>query len=224
MKASRTVGRGPRPPQSARRPPQSTPRQRRHTAARAEILDAARALMLESGPNGVSVREVARRTGYSPASLYTYFSGREAMLAALTEASFDRLLAHLLAVPAELPADDRVVAYGLAYLKFGAENPADLAAILGSTRLNGPSPIGSRGLAAARLVADTFREGIAAGIFRRPPAAVPGMAYSTWVLVHGMTVLHGLDLSLVRDDIGGEPAEVLRAHIDSFRRPPAEGG
>lgn len=205
--------------------PPATPRQRRHKAARAEILDAARDLMLESGPNGVSVREVARRTGYSPASLYTYFRGRDEMLAALTEASIDRLLTYLVAVPRELPPDERVVAYGLAYMRFGAENAADLAAILTCTQMNVTPPITARGLVAAQLIGDTIREGVEAGIFDGPPrVTVPAMAYSIWALVHGMTALHGIDLAPVRHHIGGEPERILRDHVDALRRRvPARG-
>lgn len=205
--------------------PPATPRQRRHKAARAEILDTARDLMLESGPNGVSVREVARRTGYSPASLYTYFSGRDEMLAALAEASIDRLLIYLVAVPRTLPPDERVVAYGLAYMRFGAENPADLAAILSCTQMNVPPSIAAHGLVAAQLVGDTFREGVEAGVFDGPPhLTVPAMAYSTWALVHGMTALHGIDLTPVHDHIGGEPESILRDHVNALRRrAPAKG-
>lgn len=68
--------------------------QRRQTlsdARRALVLDAARAVFAESGLEGASLREIARRAGYTPGALYSYFDSKEAVYAALLDASLDRL-------------------------------------------------------------------------------------------------------------------------------------
>jgi AcrR family transcriptional regulator len=52
-------------------------RERRRLATRTEILTAARELLLEVGPEELSLRQVARRADFSPAALYTYFTSRD---------------------------------------------------------------------------------------------------------------------------------------------------
>ena len=203
----------PQPRQAA-----ATPRQRRHTATRDEILDAARGLMLEVGLENVSLRAVARRSGFSPAALYTYFASRDDLLAALTEQSLASLRGCLEEVSRELPADERVVQYGLAYMRFSVENPADLAAMLAYSAMSSSIAVDpSLGLGVAHFIGDTFREGVEAGIFPDGPLSTREMAYSTWALVHGMTTLRNVDLSWVRDDISADPASVLRAHVASLK-------
>lgn len=195
-----------------------TAQRRRHAAARDEILDAARQLMLEVGPANVSLRGVARRAGFSPASLYTYFASREGLLAALTQQSFVRLRDCLEAVSHDLPADERIVRYGLAYMRFGGENPADLTAILTCTAMGLGAVVDTTlGLRAVHLIGTAFREGIEAGIFPVNGPPLPAMVYSTWALVHGMTSLRNIDLRPVSDVIGGDPEQVLRTHVAGLK-------
>ncbi|MEZ4225238.1 MAG: TetR/AcrR family transcriptional regulator [Polyangiaceae bacterium] len=63
------------------------------TAARAEILRAAAHAVAEHGFHGMSMRELAKATGRSPASFYNYFSSKEAVLLAIQSEAFEVLLA-----------------------------------------------------------------------------------------------------------------------------------
>jgi len=68
--------------------------QRRQTlsdARRALVLDAARAVFSEAGIEGASIREIARRAGYTPGAIYSYFESKEAIYAALLDESLLRL-------------------------------------------------------------------------------------------------------------------------------------
>lgn len=60
-------------------------------ARRALILDAARSAFLELGLDGASLREIAKRAGYSPGAIYSYFASREDIYAALLGESLLRL-------------------------------------------------------------------------------------------------------------------------------------
>lgn len=91
---------------------------------RQQILDAAKALLLEEGYDGFSMRRVAGRVGLSSTALYLYFQEKEELLATVCHQVFDRL------VPAmtELVASDaeplQLLARGLTlYLRFGLEHP-----------------------------------------------------------------------------------------------------
>jgi AcrR family transcriptional regulator len=73
----------------------------RHLRNREEILAEARRLVLEKGSDGFSMRELARRAGFGPASLYTYFSGRDEVLAVIGMEGLRQLGSYLEAVPDE---------------------------------------------------------------------------------------------------------------------------
>ena len=66
-------------------------RQKRHQRMRSRILDNARALVHENGFEKLSLRAIARRVDYSPAGLYEYFDGKDAIIDALCEATDEQL-------------------------------------------------------------------------------------------------------------------------------------
>jgi len=108
-----------------------TPRQRRHRELadlrRERVLDAARATFLELGMDKTSIREVAHRAGYSPGAIYSYFSSKEALYAALLDESLQRLTTHVHAAqdPAA-PAATRLRTTARAFFDFYQDNPHDL--------------------------------------------------------------------------------------------------
>ena len=190
-------------------------RERRRLDTKEEILQAARELLLEMGPDELTLRQVARRADFSPAALYTYFSNRDEIIASLLAESFSRLDAYLSRVSRELPPDERVIQLGMAYMDFARENPMDLRCILGATSQDLPPGSGrSVGLEAARLIGETFREGVEKGVFvsTRDQTAAE-MAFGVWALVHGMVSLSGIDLSLVAEDVSPAPRRVLEAYV-----------
>jgi len=60
-------------------------------AMRERILDAAMALLQQSGPDVITIRAIAERVGVSHMVLYTYFENRAALLAALRERQRGRM-------------------------------------------------------------------------------------------------------------------------------------
>ena len=69
-------------------------------ARRALILEAARAVFADAGLEGASLREIARRAGYTPGALYSYFDSKEAIYADLLDESLARLRAAVQAASA----------------------------------------------------------------------------------------------------------------------------
>ncbi len=73
------------------------------------ILDAASALLVESGLEGMTTNAIATRAGISVGSLYQYFPNKEAISAGIAKRVNERLLAALQeAVSSELPATERL--------------------------------------------------------------------------------------------------------------------
>ena len=62
---------------------------------RQQILDASFAILLENGPEGISLRPIAARLGITHMALFTYFSGQSAILQALVERELARLQTRL---------------------------------------------------------------------------------------------------------------------------------
>jgi len=60
-------------------------RQERQADTRKAILQTALELIAEKGLDKLSLREIARRVGYSPAGLYEYFDSKEGILLTLAE-------------------------------------------------------------------------------------------------------------------------------------------
>ena len=191
-------------------------RDRRRLDTREEILAAARELLLEVGPEALSLRQVARRADFSPAALYNYFSSRDEIIASLFAESFERLNTYLVRVPTDLPLKTRVVELGMAYLDFGRENPMDLRCVLAATSQEGlvDSSVMALGLSAVRLIGDTFHEGVEEGRFTADQSlSAAELAYGVWALVHGLVSISSVDLSQVSDVMSADPRRVLEAFV-----------
>ena len=67
-------------------------RERKKAATRAAILDAATALFLERGFDGVTVREIADRADVSPKTVFTHFPQKEALVFSDEGERHDRLV------------------------------------------------------------------------------------------------------------------------------------
>lgn len=92
----------PTPPAEAAATPRERRLQAQAAARRDHILAVARDTFVELGLEGASLREIARRAGYTAGALYSYFPCKEDVYAALLADSLERLNA---AVAAALPAD-----------------------------------------------------------------------------------------------------------------------
>lgn len=96
-------------------------------ARRALVLDAARAVFLEAGIEGASIREIARRAGYTPGAIYSYFDSKEAIYGALLDESIQRLQMAVADAPeSEGRPDQTLAAKAQAWFDFYAANPREL--------------------------------------------------------------------------------------------------
>jgi len=87
------------------------------------IMDAARELFVTKGVEAVSMREIAKRIGYSATAIYLHFNDKESLLRAICEADFLSLasaLNDILTIPDSL---ERMVALGQGYAKFALTYP-----------------------------------------------------------------------------------------------------
>ncbi len=94
---------------------------------RSLVLDAARSVFAENGVEGASIREIARRAGYTPGAIYSYFESKEAIYAALLAESLERLNAEVASARHfKLQPQLTLAAKAQAWFGFFASSPRDL--------------------------------------------------------------------------------------------------
>lgn len=195
-------------------------RERKRQRSRAHILTAARELVLEQGADVVSLREVAARAGFSPASLYEYFGSKEEIIAALAAEVAARLATRLGAVPATLPPSKRLLRLTEAYIGFARENPQDYLLLFSHLRSGrrAPSdplpPASPYGLVRAAAAA-----GVAEGRFD-PRLSADDIAYGLWAFAHGAAMLQLTHLSGFQADFEAADRVSLEALIAGFSLTP----
>jgi len=97
---------------------------RERSAVRQSILTAARDLFVAEGYRNVSIRKIAERIEYSPAAIYSYFTGKDAIYLALAEDGFRLLSAKLHDAPRVATPLAQVHAGWWAFYEFSKEQPA----------------------------------------------------------------------------------------------------
>ncbi len=154
------------------------------------LLAAAAALMAERGPQGFSLREVARRARVSEAAPYWHFRSREAVLAAVAEQGFAALAAAMADVRQRVRDPARQLeALGVAYVRFALTHPSHLRIMFGpeiGDKAAHPA-LHAAGHRAFELLVATIVEGQHARRVRRGDPYE--LAVSAWAMVHGLSAL-----------------------------------
>ena len=82
-------------------------REKAKEALRTRIVEAARDIVSEEGLDALSMRALAERIEYSPATIYLYFRDKEELLRDVVEQGFRRMSATVQEQTAALPGDAR---------------------------------------------------------------------------------------------------------------------
>lgn len=110
-------------------------------ARRALVLDAARSVFAEAGIEGASIREIAKKAGYTPGAIYSYFDSKEAIYGALLGESLERLNAAVAQARVFKNKPDKTLqSRAQAWFGFYLANPRDLD--LGFYLVQGMKPRG----------------------------------------------------------------------------------
>ena len=157
----------------------------------ARILDAAAELFASKGYEGFSLRQVAEAVGYSPPTIYLYFTDKDDLLFQVAIEGFrdfgERLQA---AYEGGATAPERIRALGRAYVRFGLERPVHyrLMFMQRGEFLERPAPTGSASVIDAfDVLRRAVEEGLAAGELRGQNADI--LIRFLWASVHGLVAL-----------------------------------
>ena len=168
------------------------PRGYHHGDLRRALLDTALALIEARGPDDVSLREVARQVGVSPAAVYRHFPDKQALMEAVAGEGLVRLAAAQHAA-AEACSDlhARFAASGKAYVRFALDNPGLFRATFTYPGLKSADP--------SRDEAGRLLHGHAMALADGDTKAAQLVATRAWALVHGLALLI-LDRRLPADE------------------------
>ena len=87
------------------------------------IIDAARELFVARGADAVTMREIAKRIGYSATSIYLHFANKEALLRVICDTDFLALATSLKNVMLIVNPIDRLKALSNGYAAFALTHP-----------------------------------------------------------------------------------------------------
>jgi AcrR family transcriptional regulator len=188
-------------PKRAVRQARAEPRRRRSAEdRRAEVVAAARTLMVRHGVEAVSMRAIAAAAGVSPAALYLYFPDKLVLMAAVVDDLFQGLLAaftEAVEAAAAVPAPfARLSALMDAYVAWGLAHPDEyrlmfMTPVVGVAghRPGEPDgrPVSPNGAATfGALMAEVGRLMEAGHVRRADPAS---LAEQIWAGGHGLVSL-----------------------------------
>lgn len=175
-----------------------------HTAEelRELILDASTALISEGGLASLSAREVARRIGYSPGTLYNVFENLDDLILTIEGRLIDGLAAELDQVPILSPTE-QALALGRVYIKYTSEKPK-----LWNLLFEHHLPAGCEVPAWYQQKIDGIMQRVEAAIAPLMPDSKPELvkrsAQVLWAGVHGITSLATADkLSIAKSEGAG---------------------
>jgi len=160
-------------------------REDRAAESRASILDAAEAVLLAEGADGLTIRKVSDRCGFSAPTLYHHFGDKTGLLDAVLEARFAVVLRLMQSIARSGDPAQDVIAMARAFVRFALDNP-DHYRLLTVPRLDDdgvPSAEAARALV-NRSLEDLAREGA---------LATPNIEEAfdiTWAVLHGIISLY----------------------------------
>jgi AcrR family transcriptional regulator len=116
-----------------------TRRERQKAVFRSELVAAAHALVKEEGYEGLTIRKLAKRVGYAPMSVYSYFADKQDILLALAQDVFEQLARR---AERNQPADPlEALRHGMReFAAFGLENPNEYRTIFMTPKPHPPDP------------------------------------------------------------------------------------
>lgn len=163
---------------------------------RERIVEAARDIVGEEGLDALSMRALAVRIGYSPATIYLHFKDKDEILRSVMEEGFKRLGATMEREQRDLPADaaplERFAMAGRGYAKFALENTGYFRAMFKMPKVAhmdmcDPAEAGGAGVSQEHWT-EMIRGAIASGEMAAKDAEQA--AVIGWGVMHGLTSLY----------------------------------
>lgn len=147
---------------------------------RREILDAASALLFEGGSEGLTIRRLALRCGYTAPAIYHIFGDKAGLLDALLSEAIDQLITRIDRVPEHPDPRERLRLQFREIVRFGREHPTNYR-LIEALRPDQVPPLIDIAGTEERLTAPIARMVNAANLPLDPEV----FRQALWALLHG---------------------------------------
>jgi AcrR family transcriptional regulator len=150
---------------------------------RREILDAASSLLYEGGSEGLTIRRLALRCGYTAPAIYHIFGDKAGLLDALLREAIDELIGRIDKLPDHPEPKERLRAQFREVVRFGREHPTNYR-LIEALRPEQVPPVFDVEETQARF-AEPLTHMVNAGV----PIDPELLRQSLWALLHGVISL-----------------------------------
>jgi AcrR family transcriptional regulator len=162
-----------------------------HGNLSAALIGAALALIMEKGPDALTIREVASRAGVSHAAPYRHFADKSTLMAEVAKQGFDMMVAQMRHRMATYPDDPlmQLKYCGIGYIEFALDHPAHYKVMFG------PSQDQKHASEALKRSSHTSFQTLLDAITACQAKTVAhagdpmAMALTAWSMVHGFSML-----------------------------------
>lgn len=172
------------------------------------VVDAARELFEQGGERAVTLRAVAERIEYAPATLYLHFQNKEALLQEMRASETLALIKALRQAERARDPRERLHSIAMAYVDYGLRRPAHFRTLFFSPTLSAASTKESSGNVAApgatgeeqgvepsldgiyEVFHSAVFKALAAGCFKPEHRDAHEVAQALWQAAHGAVALH----------------------------------
>jgi len=154
------------------------------------ILKEAMKLIIEEGYDNITMRKIADKIEYSPTTIYLYFKDKSEIHYSLINMAFDKFYEAQLSVQNIKDSKERLLAHGIAYVKFAMDNPGyyDLMFIIKEPKESMTCPDDWKSSTRTYdLLKSNIKQCMEDGYIEETDIEVA--AFSLWTLVHGIASL-----------------------------------
>ena len=165
-----------------------------HGDLKAALLQAAARLLKEKGIEALSLRTLAAEVGVSHMAPYAHFKNKTELFQSIAANGFNAMAQRMEQVDPQLSAEQRILAYGTAYIEFAIANAPLYRLMLAQTQVTGPEKASKKAphmceelKQASKRPHDLLEQAFAELIADKNLRTI--RTQGAWSLVHGMAAL-----------------------------------
>jgi len=165
-----------------------------HGDLKSALLTYAMTQLESNGLGALSMRDMAKAIDVSHTAAYRHFADKRALLEAVAVQGFEtlRCACEQATQGVELSSRERLLACGLAYVRFGLDNPKLLTHMFTALAQGEDSEIlAGAGAGLFAVLQNVVAQGQTQGQFRQED--VRELSYACWAIVHGLAMLLNMD-------------------------------
>jgi len=167
-------------------------KERHKEELKGDILKAAKELFMEKGFEATSIRNIAEKIEYSPATVYLYYKDKDEIMHALHQEGFKMLVDYFTPLYTIAQPFERLKALGNAYIKFSLDHPEMYKLIFVMEEpmdhvANCKDETWDEGEGAYDVLFNTVAQCQQAGYFTQ--LETHGLSFTIWSTMHGLCTL-----------------------------------